>query len=204
MPCRQKLRDVEAFIVAELEDCILDKEDALRHTFDALAELDCILAFAAVAAQEKYTRPDVLPATEHCIHIVNGRHPLQEIISGGGFIPNDTTIDASNRVSIITGPNFSGKSCYARQVGLLVYMAQIGSFIPCDAARISISDQIFAHFSSAESCSVPQSSFQLDLTKMGSILRRVTSRSLVVSVRPCIAVCATENVYLTSDHVRNR
>ena len=176
------IKDTEALILAELEDDILDCDCELRNTFNALAELDCTLAFAACAVDLNYVRPIVLPTAENCIQIKNGRHPLQEIIVEADFIPNDIFIDESNRVNIVTGPNFSGKSCYARQVGILCFMAQIGSFIPCEAARISVVDQILARFSSVETCAVPQSSFQLDLTSMGAILRRASENTLVVSL----------------------
>ena len=169
-------------ILAGLEEEILDCECELRGTFNALAELDCILSFSDCAINNKYVRPNVVPAVENCIQILNGRHPLQELVMDTEFIPNNTNVDATNRVNIITGPNFSGKSCYARQVGVLSFMAHIGCFIPCEAARISVIDQILARFSSVETCAVPQSSFQLDLTQMGSILRRTTPNSLVVSV----------------------
>jgi len=177
----QYIKDTEAMIVAELEEDILDCETELRATFNTLADLDCILAFANCAETLKFVRPEIVPAVENCIQIRNGRHPLQEYIIETEFIANNTSADASNRVNVITGPNFSGKSCYARQVGILVFLAHIGCFIPCEEARISITDQILARFSSVETCSVPQSSFQLDLTQMGSILRRATPHSLVVS-----------------------
>ncbi len=140
------IKDIEALILADMEDDILDCEGELRSTFTAIAELDCTLAFAACALDNKYVRPDVVPAEENCIQILNGRHPLQEIVMDSTFIPNSTNLDSENRVNVITGPNFSGKSCYARQVGILVFMTQIGSFIPCDAACISIVDQILARF----------------------------------------------------------
>jgi len=167
--------------LAELEDNILDFDSQIRNTFIALSELDCILAFANCATDLKYVRPEVVPAAENCIQIVNGRHPLQEIVLETEFVANNTCVDYSNRVNIITGPNFSGKSCYARQVGMLAIMAQIGCFIPCDEARISVIDLILVRFSVVETCAVPQSSFQLALTQMGSILRRATPNSLVVS-----------------------
>ena len=174
------IKDIEALILTNIEDDILDRESELRCTFTAIAELDCTLAFAACALDNKYVRPDVVPAVENCIQIINGRHPLQEIVMDSKFIPNNTNLDSENRVNVITGPNFSGKSCYARQVGMLVFMTQIGSFIPCDAACISIVDQILARFGSVETCAVPQSSFQLDLSQMGTALRRVTPNSLVI------------------------
>ena len=174
------IKDIEALIMADMEDDILDCEGELRSTFTAIAELDCTLAFAACALDNKYVRPDVVPAEENCIQILNGRHPLQEIIMDSKFIPNNTNLNSENRVNVITGPNFSGKSCYARQVGILVFMTQIGSFIPCDAACISIVDQILARFGAVETCAVPQSSFQLDLSQMGTTLRRATPNTLVI------------------------
>ena len=174
------IRDMESMIVADLEEGILECERELRETFKALSELDCILAFAGIAFDNNFCRPQMVEASENSIHIKQGRHPLQEIITAREFVPNDVCIDQEDRVNVVTGPNFSGKSCYLRQVGVLVYMAHIGSFLPCHEAKISIVDQIFAHLSSIETCAVPQSSFQLDLTHVASILLRCTSRSLVL------------------------
>lgn len=178
-----QIKDEEAMIVSALEDDILDQETDLRETFLALSELDCIISFAITAKDRQYVRPIVIPQQEVSTTIVqirNGRHPLQEILVEGKFIPNHIDIDGEKRVNVVTGPNFSGKSCYARQVGVLVYLTQIGSYLPCEAAQISIVDQIFAQFSSVETCAVPQSSFQLDLTQMGTILRRATARSMIL------------------------
>jgi len=174
------IRDMESMIVSDLEEGILESETELRDTFKALSELDCILAFASCAFDNNFCRPRMVEASENCIRIKGGRHPLQEIITAREFVPNDVYVDQQERVNVITGPNFSGKSCYLRQVGVLVYMAHLGSFLPCQQAEISIVDQIFAHISRVETCSVPQSSFQLDLTHMASILLRCTSRSLVL------------------------
>jgi DNA mismatch repair protein MSH5 len=175
-----QIKDIETIIVAELEELILDNQGDLLASFSAFAELDCIMAFANSAVDLHLTRPVMLPREEKCIEIVNGRHPLQEIVLDGDFVPNDTSIDYDSRVNIITGPNYSGKSCYARQVGVIVYMAHLGSFVPCDTARISVVESILAKFSAIETCSVPQSSFQLDLTSMGTILRRAGPNSLVI------------------------
>ena len=177
------IKDTEDLIKSELEDDILDSESELRSTFGALAELDCILSLTSCAADLNFTRPEVVSGESpdhNIIYIENGRHPLQELITDGEFIKNDTMVDQTNRVNVITGPNFSGKSCYTRQVGVLVYLAHIGSFLPCDRAKISVTDQILARISSVETCAVPQSSFQLDLTQMAIILRQSTPRSLVL------------------------
>ena len=174
------IQDTQRMIVSELEEDILDHESDLRATFNALADLDCILCFAACADDLKFIKPILVDPRERCINIKNGRHPLQEIIIDGEYVPNDTEIDARNRVNIVTGPNFSGKSCYTRQVGIIVYMAHIGCFVPATEATIAITDQILARISTVETCAVPQSSFQLEMTQMGSILRKATPFSLVL------------------------
>jgi len=174
------IKDTEAMIVSDLEEEILECESELRSTFSALADLDCILSLAGVAADLNFVKPEIAPAEEGVIYIENGRHPLQELIVDNEFIPNDTVIDNNNRVMIVTGPNFSGKSCYARQVGVLVYLAHIGSYLPADSAKISVMDQIIVNFGDVETCSVPQSTFQRDLTQMAGIMRKATPNSLVL------------------------
>jgi DNA mismatch repair protein MSH5 len=122
----------------------------------------------------------MVEATTNQICVKDGRHPLQEVITEKEFIPNDVLVDENGCLAVVTGPNYSGKSCYLRQVGLLVYMAHIGSFIPCTEAKISITDHICARICTVETCAVPQSSFQLDLTQMASILLKCTFNSLVL------------------------
>jgi DNA mismatch repair protein MSH5 len=119
------IKDTESMIVTELEEDILDTESELRETFKALSELDCILSFANCADDLGYTRPQVVDVEEgqNQIYIQNGRHPLQEIITESKFIPNDTQIDVKDRVNVVTGPNFSGKSCYTRQ-GMIAHVAR--------------------------------------------------------------------------------
>lgn len=165
------IKDTEAMIVNELEEEILDCESELRESFNALAELDCILSFSKCSMDYNFVRPEIVPPQtdgNNVILVQNGKHPLQELIleDTKDFIPNDTEMNFQNRIHIITGPNFSGKSCYTRQVGIMVYMAQIGCFVPCDKAKFSIIDQILARINSVETCAVPQSTFQLDLVRL--------------------------------------
>jgi DNA mismatch repair protein MSH5 len=195
------IKDTERMIVTGLEETILDTENELRECFKALSSLDCILSFADCAADLNFTRPhlidddgdDTFSQSQHqqqhqhqhqqrrqLIYIKDGRHPLQEIICEREFVRNDVKMDDLNRILCVTGPNYSGKSCYMRQVGLLVYMAHLGSFVPCSKAIISVTDQIFARVSTTETCSRPQSSYQLELTEMASILLKATPKSLVL------------------------
>ena len=188
------IKDTERMIVMGLEETILDAENELRESFKALSSLDCILSFANCAADLNFTRPqliddddgdDIASQSQHqqrrqVIYIKDGRHPLQEIICEREFVKNDVKMDDLDRILCVTGPNYSGKSCYMRQVGLLVYMAHLGSFLPCSKAIISVTDQIFARVSTTETCSRPQSSYQLELTEMASILLKATPKSLVL------------------------
>jgi DNA mismatch repair protein MSH5 len=177
------IKDREKTILTELEETILDAEIELRESFKALSELDCILSFAACAADLRFTRPKIVEHSEehgNLVYIKDGRHPLQEVFTEREFVPNDVRIDDQDRVVVITGPNYSGKSCYLRQVGVLVYMAHLGSFIPASRALISITDQICARIATIETCARPQSSYQLELTEMASILLATTPKSLVL------------------------
>ncbi|KAL7495545.1 hypothetical protein ACHAWT_005512 [Skeletonema menzelii] len=174
------IKDTEALIVSDLEEDILECESELRSTFSALADLDCILSLAGCAADLNFVKPEIISDFNGVIDIENGRHPLQELIVNDEFIPNDTSMDETNRVLVVTGPNFSGKSCYARQVGVLVYLAHVGSYLPCDSARISVFDQILVNFGDVETCAVPQSTFQRDLTQIAGIFHRSTPNTLVL------------------------
>jgi DNA mismatch repair protein MSH5 len=174
------IKDKEAILIAQLEDTIMNHATELQETFGAVADLDCILSFAALAMDSGYVRPQIAPTEENLILISKGRHPLQEMILEKNFVPNDTLVDNDKRINMITGPNYSGKSCYARQVGLLVYMAHLGCFLPCERACISVVREILVRFSVTETCTVPQSTFQMDLSQMGTILRMAGPGSLVL------------------------
>ena len=173
-----QIKSTETMIVAELEEEIIEHEIALLESFTALAEFDCVLAFADCAVRLNLVRPQMLPGDEKKIEIYQGRHPLQELITN--YIPNDVYAGINFRVNIVTGANYSGKSCYIRQVGIIVYMAQIGSFVPCEAACLSVFRALYTKFASVDTCSVPQSTFQRDLSQVGSILRRADASALVL------------------------
>ena len=110
------IKDTEGMIIGELEEAILEHIGELRETFLALSELDCLLAFASCAVDLKFTRPQMTEANHNRIFIKDGRHPLQEIITETEFIPNNVCIDSNERLVVLSGPNYSGKSCYLRQV----------------------------------------------------------------------------------------
>ncbi|KAG7342107.1 DNA mismatch repair protein MutS [Nitzschia inconspicua] len=182
------IKDTENMILSELEDDILDCENELQECFTAISTLDCLLSLTECAGDLGFTRPQMIDTNSadnqskesHVIYAKEARHPLLEVISDHEFVPNDIRMDEQDRIIVVTGPNYSGKSCYLRQIGLLVYMAHIGSFVPASKAVIAITDQIFARFSSVETWSRPQSGYQQECTEVASVFQKATSKSLVL------------------------
>eukprot|EP00884_Botryococcus_braunii_P002998 jgi/Botrbrau1/1269/Bobra.0163s0057.3 len=171
-----KIHDLEASIFSELVLRISTFSQVLHRAAAFAAEVDCLVALAIVARERDYVRPVL--THENILHIKNGRHPLAEL-TVAQFVPNDTImLEEDNRIQVVTGPNFSGKSCYAKQVGLIVFMAHIGSFVPADSAVVGLTDRIFTRIGSHESNAIPQSTFALDLTQISKMIRLSTSRSL--------------------------
>jgi len=145
-----------------------------------LAELDMYFSLAIAAVRGGYTRPEI--TYDEVIDIKGGRHPVVErFVNDGGFVPNDTMLDtASRRLMIITGPNMAGKSTYMRQIALICLMAQTGSFVPADDARIGILDKIFTRIGASDDLASGQSTFMLEMNEVAYILKNATKRSLVI------------------------
>jgi DNA mismatch repair protein MutS len=146
----------------------------------AIATLDAFASLAESAQSNRYVRPVV--DNGPVIAIRNGRHPVVEKLTGGAahFIPNDTTLDPDKQVHIITGPNSAGKSTVLRQVALIVLMAQVGSFVPADAAQVGVVDRIFTRVGAHDDLAAGQSTFMVEMTETAEILNNATERSLVI------------------------
>ncbi|XP_038903571.1 DNA mismatch repair protein MSH5 isoform X6 [Benincasa hispida] len=168
------LEDMERAIIRDLVSHILVFSAHLLKAVDFAAELDCFLSLALIARQNNYVRPDL--TADSMLDIKNGRHVLQEM-AVDTFIPNDTKIFYDGRVNIITGPNYSGKSIYIKQVALIVFLSHIGSFVPADAATVGLTDRIFCAMGSKH-MTAEQSTFMIDLLQVGMMLRQATCQSL--------------------------
>ena len=202
---KQTLTNAERYItpkLKELEDMILGAEDKLfaleydlfcqvreelaaqipriQETAKAIAQLDVYASLSVVAQRNNYVRPTV--NTKGVIDIKNGRHPVVEkMINNDMFIANDTYLDnGSKRVSVITGPNMAGKSTYMRQTALIVLMAQIGSFVPAEKAKIGVVDRIFTRVGASDDLARGQSTFMVEMTEVANILRNATAKSLLI------------------------
>jgi DNA mismatch repair protein MutS len=202
---KQTLANAERYItpeLKELEDMILGAEDQLmtleydlfcdvrnqiaeqvgriQQTARAIAGLDVCASLAAVAEQNRYCRPAI--TADGIIDIRGGRHPVvEQMMNNDMFIDNDTYLDnGANRISIITGPNMAGKSTYMRQTALIVLMAQIGSFVPAESAKIGIVDRIFTRVGASDDLASGQSTFMVEMNEVAGILRNATADSLLI------------------------
>jgi DNA mismatch repair protein MutS len=163
-----------------LQQAITRESPRILRTAEALARLDVLGALAEIAETRGYTRPELVDST--AIHISGGRHPLVEASLGpGAFIPNDCTLGGDGpALAIVTGPNMGGKSTYLRQVALIVYLAQVGSFVPASAARIGLADRIFARIGAHDDLVAGHSTFLLEMAETAAIVRMATPHSLVL------------------------
>jgi DNA mismatch repair protein MutS len=170
----------ERAIFSELCTAASDRVTDLGRFADAVAELDCLLALSEKARLSHWVRPEILD--EPVLDIKSGRHPVLDETLEGRFVPNTTTLatDGQAPLALITGPNMSGKSTFIRQSALLMVLAQIGSFIPADSARIGIADRIFTRVGSDDALHRGQSTFMVEMTETANILNNATGRSLVI------------------------
>ena len=144
-----------------------------------IAQLDVLAVLAEVAEREGYARPEV--TDDYALEIVAGRHPVVErMMPRESFIPNDVTLTADARMIVLTGPNMAGKSTILRQIGLIVLLAQIGSFVPATRARIGIVDRLFTRVGASDNLVRGQSTFMVEMSETSAILHTATRRSLVL------------------------
>ncbi|MBQ4279763.1 MAG: DNA mismatch repair protein MutS [Rikenellaceae bacterium] len=203
---KQTLTSAERYITAELkeyEEKILGAEERIlsieqnlynevlgtlagwiapiQHDAAVVARIDCLLSFAAIAAERNYCRPEIDDSQE--LDIKAGRHPVIETLMpvGEQYIPNDVYLDReTQQIVMITGPNMAGKSALLRQTALIVLMAQIGSYVPADAAHIGIIDKIFTRVGASDNISQGESTFMVEMLESACILNNVSDRSLVL------------------------
>ena len=175
-----KLNSLEYELFCKLRDEISAQVLRIQRTAKAVAHLDVFTSLSLVAQRNSYVRP--VMNEKGIIDIRNGRHPVvEQMISNDMFIANDTYLDNGNRrVSVITGPNMAGKSTYMRQAALIVLMAQIGSFVPADSAKIGIVDRIFTRVGASDDLASGQSTFMVEMTEVANILRNATRDSLLI------------------------
>lgn len=171
--------ELEYELFVELRERIASETGRIQAAARRIAQLDVLAALAHVAVERRWVKPQV--DTELRIDIKGGRHPVVEaIVDDGSFVPNDTLLDDEQRLIILTGPNMAGKSTYLRQVALITLLAQIGSFVPADEAKIGLVDRIFTRIGAADDLGTGQSTFMVEMNEAANILHHATERSLIV------------------------
>jgi DNA mismatch repair protein MutS len=175
----ERIREIEARLFHEVCARLAASANRLLETARALAQIDVLAALAEAAALGGYVRPQVVEEDE--LDIREGRHPVvEQTLSGERFVPNDTIFELGERIRILTGPNMSGKSTFLRQVALIVLMAQMGSFVPADSARIGLVDRIFTRIGAQDEIHAGQSTFMVEMVETANILHHASQRSLLV------------------------
>ncbi len=174
-----EIKDIERSLFFEVCERLSLQIDHLLKTARVLAQLDVLSDLADVAASQGYVCPEVVE--EDILEIHNGRHPVVEQTLGGSrFVPNDTIFESGERIRILTGPNMSGKSTFLRQVALIVLLAQMGSFVPAESAKIGLVDRIFTRIGAQDEIHAGQSTFMVEMVETANILNHATQRSLLI------------------------
>ena len=176
-----KILSLEAQLFNDLVLALQEFIPQIQINANVLAHLDCLLSAAKTAEENHYVRPIVSPSDT--IDIKQGRHPVIEtqLPIGEHYVPNDILLDSERQqIIIITGPNMAGKSALLRQTALIVLLAQIGSFVPAESARIGLVDKIFTRVGASDNISLGESTFMVEMTEAANILNNVTPRSLVL------------------------
>lgn len=177
----EKIGAIEQKLFLDLVLQAADFTAPIQQNARAIAMLDCLLSFASVARQNKYVKPDLNDSK--VIDIKSGRHPVieKQLSISESYVPNDIYLDnETQQILVITGPNMAGKSALLRQTALIVLMAQIGSFVPADAATLGIVDKVFTRVGANDNLSKGESTFMVEMTETASILNNLSDRSLIL------------------------
>lgn len=181
LTAESQINDREYEIFQQVRETLAKSVQRIQSAARIIAEIDCLAGFAAVAREQNYHRPKIDNSTHFSYQ--NGRHPVVETLLPPGqiFTTNDIHLEPDqNQIMVITGPNMAGKSTYLRQTGLIVLMAQIGSFVPASNARIGVVDRIFTRVGASDNIASGESTFMVEMNEAANILNHATQRSLIL------------------------
>ncbi len=176
----ERLRALELSLFAGLRTRVVERAADLQALADVIADADVALSLCRVAMDRGWVRPAIVD--EPVLRFTEARHPVVEhLLPAGEFVPNDLDLDGRVRqIAIITGPNMAGKSTFLRQAGILTILAQMGSFVPAESARVGIVDRVFTRVGASDNISRGQSTFMVEMEETATILNAATERSLVL------------------------
>jgi DNA mismatch repair protein MutS len=176
-----KIVELESNIFSDLRFKIAEFTETIQKNAVSIAAIDCLQSFAQCAIEYNYCKPEIDESKN--IEIIEGRHPVVERLLplGENFTPNNTKLTSDKeQIHILTGPNMSGKSCYLRQVGLIILLGQIGSFVPAKKAKYGIIDRIFTRVGAQDNISSGESTFLVEMQEAANIMNNATDRSLIL------------------------
>lgn len=178
-----KANELEYKLFSDFREYSKEFVDIVREISELVAQLDVLCSFASIAAEQNYVCPEIDESTDFTIK--NGRHPvLEKILPLGSYVPNDLDISSDDvlkpQFMILTGPNMAGKSTYMRQNALIIILAQIGSFVPADYAKIGITDKIFTRVGASDDLTLGKSTFMVEMSETACILNQATKKSFIL------------------------
>ena len=177
----EKIQKLEQELFSKLLQYIVQFVDSIQENAQIIAKIDCLLAFSVLAIDNNYVRPQMDESTD--LEIKNGRHPVieKQLPIDQNYIANDVFLNRNQQqIIMITGPNMSGKSAILRQTALIVLLAQMGSYVPAQNAKIGIVDKIFTRVGASDNISMGESTFMVEMNETASILNNISERSLVL------------------------
>ena len=174
----ENIIDLEYKLFCSIKSLVKEEVPSLNATADALSEIDALVSLSVCSEEYNLVRPNI--TDEHVIDIKNGRHPVVEVVSKSEYVPNDCLLSNGINTLLITGPNMSGKSTYMRQMAIIVIMAQMGSFVPCESATLPIIDKIFTRIGASDDLVSGESTFMVEMKEARNAICGATENSLIL------------------------
>ena len=174
----ENIIDLEYKLFCSIKSLVKEEVPLLNATADALSEIDALVSLSVCSEEYNLVRPNI--TDEHVIDIKNGRHPVVEVVSKSEYVPNDCLLNNGINTLLITGPNMSGKSTYMRQMAIIVIMAQMGSFVPCESATLPIIDKIFTRIGASDDLVSGESTFMVEMKEARNAICNATENSLIL------------------------
>ena len=174
----ERINEIEYNLFCEIRETLKKSIAKLKNTADLIASIDVYVSLSRVSEEYHLIRPTL--NEEHNLRIIQGRHPVVEVVSGNSYVKNDCIMDENTNTLLITGPNMSGKSTYMRQLAIIIIMAQIGSFVPADSANLPIIDQIFTRIGASDDLVSGESTFMVEMKEAKNAIQNATENSLIL------------------------
>ena len=174
----ERIVELEYNLFNEIRDILKNNVAKLKNTAKIIAEVDVYVSLSRVSEEYHLVRPVL--TNERSLDIVEGRHPVVEVVSGNGYVKNDCKMDNDINTLLITGPNMSGKSTYMRQLAIIVIMAQMGSYVPATSATLPIFDKIFTRIGASDDLVSGESTFMVEMLEANNAIKNATSNSLIL------------------------